>query len=186
MWQHPCLPNIIVALISDKNPEGNLTNSYLEVSSLVLHEATLLDTCPEAKMAAPHLGSDNMPTVSWNTQDASTINPVVADLLHICMLHSRQFFSILWSSTTQARKIAWWMTHLASLIYLTPRFLPTCPSPTRSRKFRGNSSPCRRNYFHALSLCCAGSCAIRNYTGCVPTENVPALGRLMLYLFCCP
>ena len=116
MWRHPCPPDIIKALISDRNSEGTLTNSDLKLATLVLHEATLLETCPEATMAAPQSGSDNTPTVSWSTREASTINPVVSDLLHFRALHSHQFFSTLWSSTAQAWKIAWRMTHLAYLI----------------------------------------------------------------------
>ena len=42
-------------------------------------------------MAAPRSGSDNTPTVSWITQEASTTNPMVADLLRIRALHSLQF-----------------------------------------------------------------------------------------------
>ena len=67
-------------------------------------------------MAAPRSGLDNTPTVSWSTREAPAINPVVADLLRICALHSCQFFSTLRSSTTQAWKIAWRMMHIASLI----------------------------------------------------------------------
>ena len=115
-WRHPWQFDIIKALILDRNLEATLTNSDLELSALVLHEATLLDTCPEAIVAAPRSGSDNTPTVFWTIREALTINPVVADLLRIHTLHSCHFFSTLWSSTTQAWKIAWRMTHLAYLI----------------------------------------------------------------------
>ena len=43
-------------------------------------------------MAAPRLGSDNTPTISWSMREESMINPVVADLLRICALHSKKFF----------------------------------------------------------------------------------------------
>ena len=92
VWRHPCPPNIIKILISDRNPEGILTNYDLELAALVLPEATLLEMCPEATMAAPFSGLDNTPTVSWSAREASAINPVVADLLRIYVLHSRQFF----------------------------------------------------------------------------------------------
>ena len=92
VWRHPWPPDIIKEIISDRNPYGTLRNSDLKLNALVLHEATLLETCPEAMMAAPQSGSDNTPTVSWSTQEASTINPVVADLLCIRTLHSCQFF----------------------------------------------------------------------------------------------
>ena len=92
MWRHPWPPDIIKALISDKNPEVTLTNSKLELAALVLHKATLLDTCLEAMMAVPRSVSDNTPTLSWSTRETSTTNPVVADLFRIRALHSRQFF----------------------------------------------------------------------------------------------
>ena len=53
VWRHPFPPSIIVVLTSDRNPGGTLTNFDHELANLVLHEATLLDTCSEAKMAAP-------------------------------------------------------------------------------------------------------------------------------------
>ena len=92
MWRHPWPPDIVKALILDRNPEGTLTNSDLDIAALVLHEATLLDTCLEATMAAPRSVLDNTTTVSWSTREASTINPVVADLLRIRVLHSCHFF----------------------------------------------------------------------------------------------
>ena len=116
MWRHPWPPNIINSLISDRNSEGTLTNSDLELAALVLHEDTLLETYPEATMAAPQSGSDNTPNISWSNREASTINQVVADLLRIRALHSCQFFSTLGSSTNQGRKIAWRMKHLTYLI----------------------------------------------------------------------
>ena len=67
VFRRPWPPNIIETLISDRNPEGILTNYDLELSALVLPEATLLEMCPEATMAAPLSGLDNTPTVSWST-----------------------------------------------------------------------------------------------------------------------
>ena len=81
VWRHPWPTHIIAALISDKNPKGTLTNSDLDLVALVLHKATLLETYPEATMAALLMGSDNTRTVSWSTREASTIKPVVSDLL---------------------------------------------------------------------------------------------------------
>ena len=43
-------------------------------------------------MAAPRSGSYNTPTVSWSTSESLMINPVVADLLRIPALYSRNFF----------------------------------------------------------------------------------------------
>ena len=66
-----------------------ITNSDLKLAALVLHEATLLAAVPEARLAASCSGSDNTPTISWRTKEASTINPVVAAFLCLRALHSR-------------------------------------------------------------------------------------------------
>ena len=39
-----------------KNPGGTLTYSNLDISTLVLHEATLLEVCPDTNMSAPLSG----------------------------------------------------------------------------------------------------------------------------------
>ena len=56
MWWHPWPPSIIKALILDRNHDGTLTNSDLNLAALVLHEATLLEMCPEATMATSQWG----------------------------------------------------------------------------------------------------------------------------------
>ena len=89
--RHPCLPDIINDLFLVTNPVVNLTNSNLELATLVLHESTLLSTVPEASMAAPRSRSDNTPTILWSMHEASTINPVFAYLPCIRALHSRHF-----------------------------------------------------------------------------------------------
>ena len=76
-----------MVLVLDNNPGGALTNSDLEIFALVLHEVTPLEICPEANMAAPRSISDNSPTVSRSMREASTTNPVAADLLCIHTLY---------------------------------------------------------------------------------------------------
>ena len=92
VWRHPWPVDIVADLVSSTNREGTITNSDLELAALILHEDTLFDAVPEARLAAPRSGSDNTPTVSWSTEEASIINPVVAELLRPRALHSRQFF----------------------------------------------------------------------------------------------
>ena len=89
---HPWIEDITSKLVPSTNPHGAITNSNLKLAALVLQEATLLEAIPKACMAAPRSGSDNTPTVFWSTRKASVINPVVADLLRTCTLHSI-FFS---------------------------------------------------------------------------------------------
>ena len=45
VWRHPWPPDIIVALVSDTNSCWTLTNSDLELTSLVLLEDSLLEVC---------------------------------------------------------------------------------------------------------------------------------------------
>ena len=75
------------------NPHRRITNSDLELAALVLYEAILLEAVSKSCMAAPRSGYDNTQTVYWSTHESSMINPVVVDLLRICTLHSRFFFS---------------------------------------------------------------------------------------------
>ena len=92
MWRRPWPPYIINNLILAINPEGQLTNSNLEITALILHKATLPTAVPEERMAAPRSGSDNTPTVSGSTRKDFMINLVVDDLLCIHTHYSRQFF----------------------------------------------------------------------------------------------
>ena len=129
VWRHPWPLDIITDLILSTNLKGNLTNSNLELAAIVLHEDTLLAEVPAARMAVLRSGLDNLPTISWRTHEASTINLVVANLLRIRTLYSRKFFLNPSFFTTQDKKISWQMMPLDSSIYLTPLFLPTCLSP---------------------------------------------------------
>ena len=112
MWHHPWPPEIITALVSDTNLEGDLTNFNPKLADLILHKATFLGACLKEIMDAPYSVLYNTPTISWITQVASTINPVIVDLLSIRALHSI-FFSTPRSSTIWARRISWWMTQIA-------------------------------------------------------------------------
>ena len=87
MWNRPWPSYITDALVSETNLWGTLTNSDLNIAALILNKSTLLTEFSEAITTAPSSVSDNTLTVSWITQEASTINPAVADLLRICTLH---------------------------------------------------------------------------------------------------
>ena len=88
IWWHPWPAEVTTELVSSTNPHGIITNSYLDLATLVLQEATLLKVVPKAHMAAPRSGSLNTPTVSWSMHKALVANLVVADLLCIYALHS--------------------------------------------------------------------------------------------------
>ena len=85
------MPDLITDLFFATNLKGEITKYDLNLATLVLHKATLLATVPEVCMSMPHSGSDNTHTILWSTRMAFTINPVVADLLRIRTLLSRQF-----------------------------------------------------------------------------------------------
>ena len=149
VWRLPCPPDIVDNLISSTNPQGKITKSDIELAALVLQEATLLEAVPKASMTAPRSGSDNTPTVSWSTHEASVINRVVADLLRICVLHSRRFFLNPSVFTIRAKKTTWPTTLPVYSIYLTLNFLPICLLFTPSRTVRGRSPFLRGNCFPA-------------------------------------
>ena len=149
VWRHPWLPDIIKALITDRNPEGTLTNSDpipppSSSKRLPCWKRAQRQQWPRpnrdwiTRLPFPGAPGRHLPSTRWlRTSSTSARSTLIS------------FFSTLRSSTTQAWKIAWRMTHLAYLIFRTHHFLPTCPSPICSRTFWGNSAPCCRNCFHA-------------------------------------
>ena len=65
VWRLPWPDNIKADLVSVNNPNGRITNYDLELTALVLHEATFPSVCKYSAWWAPHTGSDNTPTVAW-------------------------------------------------------------------------------------------------------------------------
>ena len=126
VWRHLWPPDIITILVSLTNPQGTVTNSELDLAALVLQEATFLEAFSKACMAAPRSGSDNTPTVSWSTREASMIKPVVADLLRICALHSIKFLLNPSIFTIRSKKTVWPTMLHVYFIHLIPTFSPTC------------------------------------------------------------
>ena len=115
-----------------------------------------------------------MPNVLWSTREASTINLVVADLLCIRALHSRQFSWSFRFLTTQVKNIVWLMMSLASSIYLIPTLLPTCMLRTHSQSICGR-------YLSVSSLCCTEICVSGHYSGCATAESVPEVDWLLFH-----
>ena len=148
---------------------------------LILHEATLLAAVPEARMADPHSGSDNTPTVSWITREALVINPVVVDLLRIRVLRPRQFYLNPSVFIAKAKKIVWRMMLLVFSIFLTPHSSFTYLPHTCSHKVCGRSPSRRRICFIVWSQRCAGSRAIRNYSICATAEALLAVEQILLH-----
>ena len=70
VWWHPCPADITAELVSLANRNGMITNSDLDLTALVLQEATLLESVPKACMALPRSVSDNTSNVSWGMREA--------------------------------------------------------------------------------------------------------------------
>ena len=92
VWRQNRLSKTTNSLVLDTNPGGAITNSYLEFTSLVLHNTTLMVEVPKASMAEPCSGSDNTTTISWITREATTTNLVVVDIILIYALQYSQFY----------------------------------------------------------------------------------------------
>ena len=70
-------------LVSSNNPQGRIANSDLELAALVFQDAIFPFVRTNPTWWDPFTGSNNSPTVAWMFREASTINPVVADLLRL-------------------------------------------------------------------------------------------------------
>ena len=64
VWHYPLSVDITNNLVFETNPGGTITNYNLNISTLIIHKATLMSEIPEAVMVLPLSGSDNTPTIS--------------------------------------------------------------------------------------------------------------------------
>ena len=133
-------------------------------------------------MDAPLSGLDNTTTVLWSTQEASTINPVVADLLRIYDLHYIHFFlnpSALYHPGQDNC-----MTDNASCLFDLPdtSFLAHISSAYPQLLSLWQIFLCFRNNFPEWSTWCTGRCEISNYSRYDTAEAVPEVDRLILNL----
>ena len=78
-------------LVSTNNPHGRITNSDLKLASLVLQEVMFPFVSDTPEWRSPFSGSNNTPPFSWMFQEASTLNPVVYDLIYLRSLVNHQF-----------------------------------------------------------------------------------------------
>ena len=83
VWWLQWPEDIVADLVTWKTPTGGITNSDLELVVLMLQESCFPLACSRHAWPAPSTVSDNTPTVSWRFREASTVNPVVADLLRV-------------------------------------------------------------------------------------------------------
>ena len=89
VWRLQWSTDICEDIVSWTNPKGRLTNSDLELAALVLQESCFPAVCSTHLWHVLATGSDNTPPISWTFHEASTVNPVVADLLRLRSSHNR-------------------------------------------------------------------------------------------------
>ena len=88
-WRVQWPSDITQDLVRFTNPEDTITNLDLELAALVFNEAVFGYISPPPACLTPTPGSNSTPTVAWTFHEASTINPVVANLLSIRSAHNR-------------------------------------------------------------------------------------------------
>jgi hypothetical protein len=71
VWRLQWPRDITVAVVSDSNPDGALTNSDLEMAAVVLHLSTLELIAPTLRHKHIFVHSDNTPSVAWVTKMAT-------------------------------------------------------------------------------------------------------------------
>ena len=88
-WRVQWPSDITQDLVRFTNPEDTITNLDLELAALVFKEAVFGSISTPLACRTPTPGSNNTPIVVWTFHEASTINPVVANLLSIRSAHNR-------------------------------------------------------------------------------------------------
>ena len=73
-------------LVSEKNPNGRITNSDLEMAGLLMLWLVMEEVCGSMEKKRVALFSDNDPTVSWVTRMASRHSRVAAQLIRALAL----------------------------------------------------------------------------------------------------
>ena len=91
VWHLPWPEDIMADLVSSDNIQGRITNYDLELVALGLQAATFTFSSTNPTWQVPFVGIENTPTVTWTFREASSVYPVVADLLRLWSLVNRQF-----------------------------------------------------------------------------------------------
>jgi hypothetical protein len=88
LWRSRFEPSTIKELVSSSNPSGSVTNSDFELAAGLVQNDIAAQTFDirERTIAS---GSDNTPTVAWQTKGSTTTTSAPAYLLRIQALHQR-------------------------------------------------------------------------------------------------
>ena len=88
LWRAKFPTNVSKNLVSYNNPRGQITNSDLELAAgLVQHDIAVHAFDLRERTIAS--GSDNTPTISWQTKGSTTTTSAPAYLLRLQALHQR-------------------------------------------------------------------------------------------------
>jgi len=90
LWRAPFPTYIQDAIVSSSNPDGDVTNSDLELCGTVAHDDILASTVPVSHLTTCNL-SDNTPAVAWRTKGSTTTTGPAAYLLQVSSLHQRHY-----------------------------------------------------------------------------------------------
>jgi len=90
LWRAPFPKYIQDAIVSSSNPDGDVTNSDLELCGTVAHDDILASEVPVSHLTTCNL-SDNTPAVAWRTKGSTTTTGPAAYLLQLSSLHQRHY-----------------------------------------------------------------------------------------------
>jgi len=90
LWRAPFPKFIQDAIVSSSNPDGDVTNSDLELCGTVAHDDILASEVPVSHLTTCNL-SDNTPAVAWRTKGSTTTTGPAAYLLQLSSLHQRHY-----------------------------------------------------------------------------------------------
>jgi hypothetical protein len=88
LWRARFPKEIAKSLVSFENPKGQVTNSDLELAASVVHHDIAAHNFAISERTISS-GSDNTPTVSWQTKGSTTTTSAPAYLLRLQALHQR-------------------------------------------------------------------------------------------------
>ncbi|KAL7533742.1 hypothetical protein ACHAWF_007944 [Thalassiosira exigua] len=90
VWRFPWPPEVKARLVTEDNPDGDITNSDLEMAAEVLGWLVLEACVPNLRWKHVGVWSDNTPTVAWTTRWASKRSAVANRLLRILAIRMRE------------------------------------------------------------------------------------------------
>ena len=88
VWRVEWPDDIVARLVTQDNPDGDITNSDLEMAAEVLGWL-VLESCVSTRHAHVGVCSDNSPTVAWQTKGASKRSDVANRLLRVLAVRMR-------------------------------------------------------------------------------------------------